>query len=149
MQPSDARERLAGARVARLATVDASGHPHIVPVCFALAGDTIYSAVDHKPKRTERLRRLDNVRANPQAAVLADHYDDGDWRSLWWVRADGTARILDTPAGAAEAEQARELLSARYPQYRRRPPAGPVLALDVRRWSGWRGDDATAGSHET
>ncbi len=142
MQPSEARERLAAARVARLATVGASGHPHIVPVCFALHGDTIYSAVDHKPKRTERLRRLENVRANPAAAVLADHYEDGDWRALWWVRADASARILDAPADAAEAEQARALLGERYAQYRRRPPAGAVLALDVRRWAGWRGDGA-------
>jgi PPOX class probable F420-dependent enzyme len=138
VDPTEARERLAGARVAHLATADPAGQPHLVPMCFAVETDTIYSAVDHKPKRTTQLRRLRNVTANPRVAVLADLYEDGDWRALWWVRADGLARVLD--GASIEARHAVELLAERYSQYRESPPAGPVLAVDVERWSGWRGD---------
>jgi PPOX class probable F420-dependent enzyme len=131
----EARARFAAVRVAHLATADAAARPHIVPVAFAVDGDTIYSAVDDaKPKATMRLKRLANIAANPAVALLADHYDE-DWSRLWWARADGTARLVD-PADA-EAAQARELLAARYPQYREKPPPGPVIAVDVARWSGW------------
>lgn len=136
MRAGDARALLEGARVARLATVGASGHPHVVPICFALAGEMIYSAVDHKPKRTTDLRRLRNVVANPRVAVLADHYEDEDWSTLWWVRADGRARVL--APGAEEARDAVELLRERYRPYAELPPAGPVLAVEVEHWSGWR-----------
>lgn len=138
MSPEEARRRFAAARVARLATADAAGQPHIVPIVFALAGETIYSVVDAKPKRTTELRRLQNVTANPRASVLADHYDDTDWDALWWARADGTARVLGLDE--SEAASAVELLARRYPQQR---PQGPVLAVDVKRWSGWaaRGSD--------
>ena len=125
-----ARERLAAARVARLATIGPEG-PHLVPIVFAVEGDTIYHAVDHKPKRTTALKRLANLRADPRASVLADAYDE-DWTRLWWVRADGTARILEPGH-----EPAVELLRERYPQYRDRPPEGPVVAIDVARWSHW------------
>src|ERR1019366_5972159 len=86
----NARQLLSGAQVARLATVTSAGRPHIVPVTFAVAGDYIYTAVDAKPKATANLQRLRNIRANPQVAVLADHYDD-DWTALWWARAAGRA----------------------------------------------------------
>ena len=128
---AQARERFARAPVARLASVGGDGRPHIVPVVFVLDRETIYSVVDRKPKRTERLKRLENLRARPAAALLADHYDE-DWSRLWWVRADGRARVLDGDHG--EAERAVVLLSARYPQQR---AAGAVLAVDVERWSGW------------
>jgi len=131
VSPQEARERFASARVARLATADPAGMPHIVPLVFALDGDTLYSAVDRKPKRTTDLKRLRNVAANPRVAVLADHYADDDWDALWWARADGMGRVLD-PAPAAVA-----LLRERYAQYRDAPPEGPVLAVDVHRWSGW------------
>jgi len=131
---AEAARRFASARVARLATADASGRPHLVPIVFAVADQTIYSAVDAKPKRTTALRRLANVSANPAVAVLVDHYED-DWDNLWWVRADGTGRVL-TP-GEPEAAGAVALLAARYPQHRSSPPTGPVLAVDVIRWSGW------------
>jgi PPOX class probable F420-dependent enzyme len=131
MEAGEARARFAAARVARLATADAGGRPHLVPVCFAVAGDTVYSAVDDvKPKTTRRLRRLANVAANPAVALLVDHYED-DWSALWWVRADGRGRVLD------DAPDAIALLAARYEQYRAAPPAGPVLAVDVERWTGW------------
>jgi len=134
--PEEARGLFAQARVARLATVGASGRPHLVPIVFALDGDVVYSAVDAKPKRTTALRRLENVRRNPRVALLADHYDDADWDALWWVRADGGARVLD--AQEPEARRALELLAGRYAQYRAAPPRGPVLAVAVERWSGWR-----------
>jgi len=134
--PKEARGLFAQARVARLATVGASGRPHLVPIVFALDGDVVYSAVDAKPKRTTALRRLENVRRNPRVALLADHYDDADWDALWWVRADGGARVLD--AQEPEARRALELLAGRYAQYRAAPPRGPVLAVAVERWSGWR-----------
>jgi PPOX class probable F420-dependent enzyme len=135
MTPEAARERFAAARVARLATADAEGRPHLVPMVFVLAGETIYSAVDAKPKRTDRLRRLANAAANPHVALLADHYDDADWTALWWVRADGVARVL-APEDE-EAVRAVDRLVARYAQYREARPHGPVLAVDVERWSGW------------
>jgi len=134
MDPGLARERFAGARVARLATADAAGRPHLVPIVFAVDGDTVYSAVDAEPKRSTALRRLANVKANPAVALLVDHYDD-DWTSLWWVRADGRARVLEPQD--AQARRGVELLAGRYPQYRLVPPAGPVLAVEVERWSGW------------
>jgi PPOX class probable F420-dependent enzyme len=115
-----------------LATAGADGRPHVVPIVFAVEGDTIYSAVDAKPKRTTELRRLANVEANPQVSVLVDYYED-EWQKLWWVRADGRAEIL----GASEASKAIDLLAERYDQYVAEQPPGPVLAIEVERWSGW------------
>ncbi len=137
MTANDARRRFASARVARLATVDADAQPHLVAIVFAIAGETIYSVVDAKPKRTTELRRLRNVRSNPLVSVLVDHYDDHDWDALWWVRADGAARVLDPDE--PEARRAVELLAHRYPKQRAR---GQVLAIDVRRWSGWEAREA-------
>jgi PPOX class probable F420-dependent enzyme len=134
MTAAQARERFASARVARLATVAADGAPHLVPIVLALDGDTVYHAVDHKPKRTTALRRLEHIAAEPRVALLADEYDD-DWRRLWWVRADGVARLLDP--GDDEAQAAVALLRTRYEQYRERPPEGVVIAVDVGRWTGW------------
>ncbi|HVX23633.1 MAG TPA: TIGR03668 family PPOX class F420-dependent oxidoreductase [Acidimicrobiales bacterium] len=146
MTPDEARRRFAAARVARLATAGTDGVPHLVPVVFAVDGHTVYSAVDHKPKRTAALRRLANVAANPAVALLVDHYDD-DWTRLWWVRADGAGRVLS--AGSADVDRAIRLLCDRYPQYAARPPAGPVLAVDVVRWSGWAASDGPVGQPET
>ena len=140
MTAGEARRLFAAARVARLATADAAGRPHLVPIVFAVAGDDVFSAVDAKPKRTTALRRLENVRQNPRVALLADQYDDSDWEALWWVRADGTARVLD--AGDPDAAAAVALLAERYAQYRTEPPRGPVLAVAVERWSGWRAGPA-------
>jgi PPOX class probable F420-dependent enzyme len=126
------RQRFATAAVARLATVTANGHPHLVPVVFAMAGDTVYTAVDGKPKSTRRLRRLANIAANPRVSLLVDYYDD-DWTQLWWVRADGLAGVLDDAA----ADGARALLRAKYPQYQVVPLDGPVIVVRVSRWSSW------------
>jgi PPOX class probable F420-dependent enzyme len=138
--PDEARRRFAAARVARLATADAAGRPHVVPVTFAVQGETVYSAVDAKPKRATALKRLANVAANPAVALLVDHYTD-DWDRLWWVRADGTGRLVD-PADP-EGVRALSLLAGRYPRFVAR---GSVLAVDVTRWSGWTASDSAAAS---
>jgi PPOX class probable F420-dependent enzyme len=127
------RQRVGQARVARLATVDARGRPHIVPICFVLSGDVLYSAIDRKPKRSLRLKRLDNIRANPAVAVLVDHYED-DWSRLWWVRVRGRGRVLEE---GEERERALALLTDKYPQYRAQPPAGAVIAIDLDEWREW------------
>jgi PPOX class probable F420-dependent enzyme len=127
------RRRVAEARVGRLATVTPAGHPHLVPCCFVLDGEVVHSAVDAKPKSTRALRRLDNVRAHPAASLLVDRYDE-DWTTLWWVRLDGDAHVVDDPV---EQEQALDLLAAKYPQYRAARPPGPVLTLAVTTWRAW------------
>ena len=128
------RQRVAEARVARLATVTDAARPHLVPCCFVLERETIYSAVDAKPKSTLALRRLANIAANPGVSLLVDHYDE-DWSTLWWVRVDGTARVMAAEADAAAA--AIELLARKYEQYRRHPPPGPVIVVDIERWAAW------------
>jgi PPOX class probable F420-dependent enzyme len=143
MTAAEARARLAGARVAHLATADAQGRPHVVPFTFALLGEaTIVSAVDHKPKRTMALKRLANIEVNPRVAVLADHYAE-DWTQLWWVRADGTARVVAADAEPGFRATALGALRERYAPYRERPPEGPLVVVDVERWSGWA---ASAGA---
>jgi PPOX class probable F420-dependent enzyme len=127
------RHLLAEARVGRLATVDAAGNPHVVPVCFVLDGNAVYWAVDHKPKASRRLRRLANIEAHPLAQLVVDHFAE-DWSELWWVRVSADAAVLEP---GAEAERALDLLAAKYRQYRERRPDGPVVRLAVRRWSGW------------
>jgi PPOX class probable F420-dependent enzyme len=129
---TDPAAKFGAARVARLATTNSDGTPHVVPVVFALAGETVWTAVDEKPKTTTALRRLENVRARPRLSLLVDHYAD-DWSALWWVRADGTGTVLD----AAEAGAGLTTLVAKYQQYQRRPPPGPVLRIDVTRWVSW------------
>src|SRR5664279_2239553 len=127
-----ARSRFAEARLGRLATVSPDGRPHLVPMVFALMTSGLVSAVDDKPKRTTALRRLANIAANPAVSVLVDDYDE-DWTRLWWARADGQAQVR----AASVAPAAIAALTARYPQYREHLPTGPVIVIDVQRWSGW------------
>jgi PPOX class probable F420-dependent enzyme len=140
--PSVLRERVAGSRVARLATIDPDGRPHLVPVVFALEEDTLYTAVDAKPKRSRTLRRIENARARPDVTVLVDRYEE-DWGGLWWVRLRGRARVLD---GGIEADRALELIAGKYTQYRDVAPTPPVLAVDVDEWRGWSGTDSWPGA---
>src|SRR5437016_4232728 len=133
MDATAMRRRIADAKVARLATVGAGGKPHVVPITFAVDGDTLYFAVDAKPKRTTDLKRLRNIAANPSVSVLVDHYDE-DWSLLWWVRVDGSARVVDD---SAEAQRAIDLLANKFDQYRRARPSGPVVAISVEHISGW------------
>jgi PPOX class probable F420-dependent enzyme len=127
------RGHLAAARVGRLATVRPDGRPHVVVCCFAVEGDRVWTAVDEKPKSGVPLQRLENVRANPQASLLVDHYEE-DWERLWWVRVDGAAMVLEE---GNEEERAIALLTARYPQYERARPGGPVIAIAIERITGW------------
>ena len=133
MNSETMRRLVSTAPVGRLATVRRDGRPHVVPICFVVTNDVVYSAVDNKPKRHRHLQRISNVAATGTASLVVDEYDD-DWSRLWWVRLDGRARLVDD---RAEAERAISSLSDKYPQYRDQPPSGPVLAVDVERWVGW------------
>jgi PPOX class probable F420-dependent enzyme len=125
--------RLTRARVARLATTDPDGRPHLVPIVFAVDDNTLYSAVDRKPKRSLRLRRIEHARARPDVTVLVDHYEE-DWSRLWWIRIRGNARVLE---GGEEHDHALTLLAQKYPQYRLDAPFGPVLAVDIAETHRW------------
>lgn len=130
---SEERQKVAQARVARLATVRSDGTPHLVVVTFALHGDTVVSAVDDKPKRSQDLQRVRNLEERPAASVLVDHYDD-DWSRLWWVRLDGEAQIVrDEP----RRTELLAPLAAKYAPYRQALPTGAVIALTVRSTASW------------
>lgn len=130
------RAFIAQQRVARLATVDAHGRPHVVPICFALSGGGLYSVIDEKPKHAAptRLKRLRNIEANPHVCVLFDRYDE-DWSRLRWLQVRGTARVLTE---GRRYEQALEALRTRYPQYQSMPLRGrPVIEVRPERVVGW------------
>jgi PPOX class probable F420-dependent enzyme len=133
MDRSVARRRVAEARVGRLATLTSEDRPHIVPCCFVLDDQTVYSAGDAKPKSTLALRRLENVRLHPSCSLLVDHYSE-EWTELWWVRVDGSGRVIEQ---GGERERALTLLKAKYRQYGETPPPGAVVALDIARWRMW------------
>ncbi len=129
------RAFLEGARVAHLATADAAGVPHVVPVCFAVAGDTVYIAIDRKPKSGRPLKRLRNIAENPSVALTADCYDDDDWQRLRWVMLRGRAEILE---GGAEHAAAHRLLRAKHRQYRAMDLAPlAVIAIRIERVTHW------------
>ncbi len=136
-QPAGFAALTSGSRVARLATLDDTGYPHLVPVCYATDGHAYYSAIDRKPKRIppERLRRVRNIRANPRVALLIDHYEE-DWGQLRYVMVQGRAELL--PDGP-ESRTARELLTAKYRQYTRIPltETGIVIKITPERVIAW------------
>jgi PPOX class probable F420-dependent enzyme len=131
-----ARELLAAERVARLAYVDDEDRPRVLPVTFAVAGAAVWSAIDHKPKRTTEPARLRHLRRRPEAALLADVYAD-DWERLAWVQLLGRVEVVPP----AESPEALEALSQKYPQYAERTPPGPLLRLTVERALQWRASD--------
>lgn len=131
--PTD-RERFAASAVARLATVTPQGHPHLVPVVFALDGDRVWLAVDAKPKSTRALQRLVNLRQHPRVSLLVDHYE-ADWSTLWWVRVDGNARVVETDT--AQEREGLAHLVAKYAQYQVDPPGGPVVVVELDTWRSW------------
>jgi PPOX class probable F420-dependent enzyme len=133
MEDATMRQRVRAARVARLATVTPTGRPHVVPCCFTLEGDVVYSVVDSKPKSTTNLQRLENIRAHGEAALLVDHYDE-DWTALWWIRVDGNARVVEA---GDEHDHAVRVLREKYDQYQSMPLSGAVIAIDARRWRAW------------
>jgi PPOX class probable F420-dependent enzyme len=126
---------LTSRRVGHLATADARGRPHLVPVCFVVSEGALYITIDQKPKGDPRaLKRLTNIIENPVAAFVADHYDE-DWTRLGWVMLRGPAEIL---AEGAEHDRAQALLRSRYPQYRGMELDGlPVIALRIQRITSW------------
>jgi PPOX class probable F420-dependent enzyme len=134
LDPAEAMARFAAEPVARLATADRQGRPHVVPCTFAVDDDgRIVTGVDDKPKSTTALRRLANIEQNPLVSLLADEYSP-DWEQLWWARADGTAVVV---RGGAEHEAHWRLLAGKYPQYRGQAPDGPTILVTVAAWSGW------------
>jgi PPOX class probable F420-dependent enzyme len=129
------RAFLAAQRVARLATADGVGRPHVVPVCYALLRDKVYFTIDEKPKKKPvRLKRLANLRANPVAALVVDRYDE-DWTRLGWVMVQGGAEILEA---GAEHDEAQAALRSRYPQLAAMHiEALPVVAVRIERAASW------------
>lgn len=127
-----------------MATVTGEGRPHVVPFVFVLVGEgsdlRAFWAVDRKPKRGPRLKRIENLAANPALEFVVDDYDE-DWDRLWWVRVSGTARVVASEAERAEAIAA---LQKKYPRYVVAPPTGPVIAVDVLRITGWEATPASA-----
>ncbi len=138
MDDDECRRRFAGAEHAYLATVGPDGAPHIVPVVHDLTGDEIVVVVDHKPKRTQQLRRLANIRTHPQVAFLVDGWSP-DWDRLWWVRADAVAEVVED--GPRHADGVARL-QRRHVQYREHVPTGPLIVARVRRWTGWSAADS-------
>jgi PPOX class probable F420-dependent enzyme len=134
MADFDAPAAFAESPVAMLATVGGDGAPHLVPVVFAVHGNVVYTAVDAKRKSTRRLRRLANIEDNPRVSMLVDHYDD-DWSKLWWVRADGVAAIHQS---GEEMATGYALLRRKYLQYQRIALDGPVVTVEVQKWSSWQ-----------
>jgi PPOX class probable F420-dependent enzyme len=136
MVPERERDFLADRRVAYLATADRRGAPHVVPVCFALAGETLYITIDEKPKRASgrALKRIRNIAENPAVAVVVDRYDE-DWTRLGWVMLHGRAEIL---IEGTEHDDAQALLRSRYPQLAAMEIARhPVIAVRIERTARW------------
>jgi PPOX class probable F420-dependent enzyme len=133
LDPEVMRRLVSEARVGRLATIDPDGRPNVVPFVYAVEADLLVSAVDRKPKTSERLRRLENIRARPDVTVLVDRYDE-DWDRIWWVRLRGRARVAD---GGPDRDWAAGMLVEKYPQYRAEPPRGPAILVDISEWKGW------------
>lgn len=131
---AEARRRFAAADVAYLATVRTGGRPHVVPIVFAIEGDRLVSIADPKPKRGPDLLRFRNIAANPVVSLLVDEYD-ADWERLWWVRADGMARVVEE---GPERDLTIELLQAKYPQYAAwTTPFGAAMVVTIERWTSW------------
>jgi PPOX class probable F420-dependent enzyme len=136
MLTDDQRRFLDGQRVARLATADSGGRPHVIPICFVAVGNTVYFSVDEKPKRKSRvpLKRIANMRENPSVALVFDHYDE-DWEQLGWVMVQGRAEEL---ASGDEHDRAQASLRARYRQLAgMRIAALPVVAIRIEHAASW------------
>ena len=133
---------LRSARIAHLATADANGQPHVIPICFAFDGKDFYSPIDEKPKRSApaRLKRLRNVRENPSVALVIDHYEE-DWKHLAYVLVFGKARVL---ASGKAHRRAVQLLRQKYPQYRAMALESlPTIVIRPKRFVQWGDLDAT------
>lgn len=138
MEQDEIDRRLAAARSAVLGTVDRRGQPHLVPIVFARREDRLYTAVDHKPKATRRLKRLINIEANPHVSVLVDHYTD-DWAGLWWIRLDGAAEVIRS---GPRLRRGLALLADKYEAYAADPPPGPLIEVHIANVRAWSASDA-------
>jgi PPOX class probable F420-dependent enzyme len=134
MDRDQARVCVDGARVARLGTLSKTGRVDLVPITFTVVDDVLVTAVDHKPKTTTHLKRLENVRANPEVSVLVDEYDDIDWAALWWVRLRGQAEVIED---GDRYDRAIDALVEKYPQYEGTRPAGPAIIVHLVGWQWW------------
>ena len=124
------------ARVAHLATADAHGQPHVIPICFVFDGKDFYSPIDEKPKRTaaQKLKRLKNIRENPQVTLVIDHYEE-DWRKLAYILVSGKARVL---LSGAKHRKAVKLLRRKYSQYRKmRIDRLPMILIRPKQTTSW------------
>ncbi|MFQ5873627.1 MAG: TIGR03668 family PPOX class F420-dependent oxidoreductase [Dehalococcoidia bacterium] len=131
-----AREFLESHRVGRLGTADASGRPHVVPICYALGDRCIYSVIDDKPKTTAptRLKRIRNILSNPHVCLTVDEYSD-DWSKLGFVMVQGVASLIYS---GQEHEAATALLRKRYAQYRDMDMTGrPILSIEPQKIVKW------------
>ncbi len=135
MNESELLELLDDARVATLATIRADGRVDLVPITFAFDDGVLVTAIDHKKKSTTELKRLDNIRQFPEVTLLVDHYDDQDWKKLWWVRIRGRAKVHESGKGY---ERALDLLSNRYSQYEEKRPKGPAIIIERTEITGWK-----------
>lgn len=134
LEPADARARFAASSVARLATADRSGRPHVVPCTFVVDDrGRIAIGIDNKPKSSQNLRRLRNIKQNPRVSLIVDRYAD-DWDLLWWARADGIAQV--ERSGSAH-DTHWDQLTGKYPQYHGQILDGPVILVTTESWSGW------------
>ena len=135
MNESELLELLGDARVATLATIRTDGRVDLVPITFAFDDRVLVTAIDHKKKSTIELKRLDNIRQFPEVTLLVDHYDDQDWKQLWWVRVRGRAKVYES---GKDYERALDILSDRYSQYREIRPKGPAIVIERTEISGWK-----------
>ena len=134
MSEAELLELLSEGRVATLATIRSDGRVDLVPCTYAFDDDVVVTAVDHKPKTTMDLKRLDNVRRFPEVTLLIEHYDDADWDRLWWVRLRGRAAVHTE---GPEHRHAIDLLAKRYPQYAAQPPEGAAIVIQRTELTGW------------
>ena len=135
MNESELLELLGDARVATLATIRADGRVDLVPIPFAFDDRVLVTGIDHKKKSTIELKRLDNIRQFPEVTLLVDHYDDQDWKQLWWVRVRGRAKVYES---GKDYERALDILSDRYSQYREIRPKGPAIVIERTEITGWK-----------
>ncbi|MFV1961679.1 MAG: TIGR03668 family PPOX class F420-dependent oxidoreductase [Acidimicrobiia bacterium] len=133
MDRAEALSRLGAARVGHLVTTRPNGQPHVVPVVYALVGNSVVTMIDHKPKTTDRLQRLINIENNPVATLMSDHYSE-DWTALWWVRVDGEASVH---IGDQVWEESAAALSAKYGQYAENSPRGPAVVISLDKVTSW------------
>ena len=133
MKAAEAYRLIMSVPVATLATLRPGGSPHLIPIVFVVSDERVITAIDGKPKQQVTPARLRNIGADPRVSILVHHYED-DWSRLWWVRIDGTARVL---VEGDEFSQGMAALRERYPQYQATPLPGPVIVVDPVEVTGW------------